>query len=107
MSQCQHEIAQAARKRAERVVASGLGRLAVPRQVWCEHREMIGEVRQDIAPHRRAPGHTVDQQEQGPGTGGAVSHVVAVEGNPLELEARVHRQTRYASPASRQDSAKQ
>ena len=94
------EVAQAARERAERVVAARLRRSAVPRQIGSDDREPLGERRQHVAPRRRASGHAVHEQQDGPGARLAVRHRVAVDRDGAEIQTR----WRHGGDASRSES---
>ena len=60
------EVAQPAGKGAERVVAGGLGRLAVAQQVRGDDIVSAGQRGHDLAPGVRASGHAVNQQDGRP-----------------------------------------
>jgi hypothetical protein len=61
-----HQVANPAGVGAQRVVAARLGGIAVAQQVRSQHREVTGQLRQDLIPGRRAPGDAVDQHYRRP-----------------------------------------
>jgi hypothetical protein len=72
------QVAQEVGVGADRVLAAGLGRGAVSEEIRRDHRESSGQRRHDVPPGGGAPGHAVDEDDDGPGAGGAEPHRVAV-----------------------------
>ena len=91
------QIANAAGVGAERVVAPGLGRLAVSDQVGRDHRESSRQVGHHPLPGLRARGDPVDQHDHRAAPGLAVGDAIAVQGQACAACAR--------SAASRHGSA--
>jgi hypothetical protein len=82
-----HEVPHAAGEGPERVVAPGLGRLAVAEQVGGEDGEALGEGGHDLPPRGGASGEAVDEDEPRPLAGHPVADVVAVDPDVAQAEA--------------------
>ena len=83
------QIAHAARVGAERVVASGLGRAAMPQQVGRDHREALGERRHHALPRLAVGGDAVHEHDHRAAAGGPVGHAVAVKLDLLRFQAGI------------------
>ena len=60
----QHQVADARRERAHRVVAAGLGALPMAEQVGRQHRVVAGQPRRHGLPDHRGGGDAVDQHDR-------------------------------------------
>ena len=74
------EVAEAGSVGAQRVVATWLGGLTMPKQVGREDRVAISQLRDALIPLTEVSGDPVNEQDHPPPfTGRAVAHPVAVE----------------------------
>ena len=81
-----HDVAQPAGERAERVVAARLGRRAVPEQVGRDHRVVLGQLREDLAPRPQARRDAVDEQQRRARARHRVLDLVPVEAQALRRD---------------------
>ena len=83
--QSDEQVAEAARVRAERVVAARLRGATVARKIRGDDGVPLGQRRQHVAPRGRAPRHAVDEEDHGSGAALAVRDRVPVNGDFAEF----------------------
>ena len=84
-----HQVPNPARVRAQGVVPSRLGRLAVAQQIRGDHGEAGGQVGHHSLPRGRGGGDAVDEHDRWAAAGAAVRDAMPVEQRFLELELLV------------------
>ena len=86
--QRQQQVADPAGVGAQRVVAAGLGRLAVAEQIGRDDGEALGEVREHVGPRGRRRRDPVDEHERRPAAGRAEEDAMAVQDDLAQLVVR-------------------
>src|SRR5256885_10963663 len=93
MSKCDDQIADAARKRAKRIIAERLRGASVTEEVRCDDGAVLREQRDDRLPRFGATGHAVDQHDNRAGAGGSISDRAAMKTDVPQFHAGSSRST--------------
>ena len=91
MAQRQEEIANPARVGAQRVVAPGLGRLAMADEIGSDDRVVLGQVREHLGPRGRRRGDPVDQHDDGARARRAEEDAMPVQDDLAQLVVHARR----------------